>query len=240
MVEVIDIVRSVVNMLREDINILSITTLPEPKNYTVTVERVPHLLGQYQNITINGYDCIVNEINANVLTVYCETDITPYITGLLKAPYFMIGYWTEIANELAEKGKSLFSQNQKFPLIVVNDLDLKNRYDLHNDGELTIDFYIICESKATLTYEDRLDVTFKNTLNPIAEALIEAIKKSNYFSFGGKGKLGELSNEVQNLPYMGSKDKSQNQINDVVDALLLKVTGLQINKCLTIAETIEV
>jgi hypothetical protein len=237
MVEVIDIVRSLVNMLREEITISNITALPQPNRYTFEVNEIPQLLTKGQTLSIGNYTCEVLEINTLTLTVLATGNITGEILATLKAPYLLLGYWTEIANEISQFGKSKTLSNQKFPLVAFNGIDITKESKSHYDGLLPLTFYIIAESEPNLTTENRFDTTFKEVLNPIYNALIEAVEKSYYFEANNKS-LG-YKIEINNLPYLGSLGKNQNQINEVVDAIEVKITGLNIRKCLTMVETYE-
>jgi len=239
MVEIIDIVRELVKMLREDVIITNVAATATANTYDVDVVELPQLLVVNQVIDIDGNDCIVTAINTLKLTVLCNADITGATMATLKAPYFEIGYWPEIANDLANKGKGMFTQNQKFPLIAVNSIDINDRFNRKYDGEIDLTFYIIAESTATISTEERFDSTFKNILNPITNAIYDAIIASNYFTFVSKS-LIEIPTEINHLPYYGTLGKGQNKLNEVVDAIEFKVKKLNINKCLTIVETIPV
>lgn len=144
-------------------------------------------------------------------------------------PTIMLGYWTEIANDLVLMGLDKSKDGTKFPLIVVNTFAKYETGTVVRETSFkNIKFYIINEASETAGFIDRVSSTYENSIIPLRDEMLHTMVRSKKFNLSQKDNLLEFEREEQMFPFLLNEGKSQNKTNEVVDTLELTFKELRI------------
>lgn len=146
------------------------------------------------------------------------------VNALDTKTYFLFGNWNELCADLAIKGSSITTQDNRYPLVL-----------LHNDyaetltgNRITVDnpkIYIICQSKDTYSTSERLVEVYKNLLYDIEEQFLKEMKKGSRFIKN----LNELEYTRKDLYKLWVGDQ-KNRLPDFLDAVELSFRNLKYYK----------
>ena len=149
-------------------------------------------------------------------------DIVQSISTVNHPIYFFYGYWPEIVQDIMAKGRSRTLEKQCYPAIMLNAnfSRKKNEYDR---TQINPTFHIIAQTDANYSANDRIENIYKPIIYPIYDKFLKQIHDSRKFFVSSV-----IEREEQDLYYLRGGDKSQNKINDYVDALEVKFPNLQL------------
>ena len=158
-------------------------------------------------------------------------DILKKELGNLKSkPAVIAGYWTEITNDIALKGRDKLFDGKMYPLVIIS-ADFKENYgqDLISDCVVTnVKIYVITEGKLSVSLVDRLETTYKNTLYPITAEIVDLFNNSYCVQGYEKGRNNEVTYELTRFPYLNKGNKEQNMLNSIVDAVEINFKSLRL------------
>lgn len=141
---------------------------------------------------------------------------------------YQFGYWPEIAANLKNVGRDQTLSAARYPFVMVSAGYIENK-DPDNRNALStsdLDVYIVDRSSKGLTTLQRETQIYDAILYPLYEELFERLEKSPYILTN----FGHIEHTCQNLYYLQSMGENQNQLNDFVDAIEIKIKDFKINK----------
>lgn len=141
-------------------------------------------------------------------------------------PRFMFGNWVEISNNLSLLDNDKDNDGTKYPLIVMNnDFEEKQGEEIGVYSQFEANFYLITEANADDDSTTRLSTTYTDVLYPLKDKFIKVLFQSPLLVWD----LEFLPNEkvlpctIKNLYYLSNENKQQNKLNDIVDAMSIKI-----------------
>jgi hypothetical protein len=140
---------------------------------------------------------------------------------------FIFGNWIEISNNLALLELDKSNDGLKYPIIVMH-----NDFDEVDEDKVTCTnieptFYIITEAINDETSAVRLSTTYANVIYPLWDKFKFALFDSNLLVWDNENNLETekyLPCTRKNLYYLTNETKEQNKLNDIVDAMSIKLT----------------
>jgi hypothetical protein len=164
---------------------------------------------------------ITKEIFENIVD---SLTINQYSNTATKVNY-KFGYWPVIAQELQSEGRSKSMAGMRYPLIMLN-ADFDEQVIDYRKVRINPTFYIITQTRANYSIDQRLELVYKPVLYKIYKSFITAIRKSKKFWLFGH----EFPHTRKDLFYLQNLAADQNKINDIIDAIELKFTNLDLIK----------
>lgn len=138
---------------------------------------------------------------------------------------FKFGYWSTVAAELLNEGRSKALTDMRFPLIFLN-ADIQEKDSDFRTIEINPTFYIITQTEAKYDIDTRLEMIYKTELYPIYKDFIKAIRKSHKFWIYG----GQVPHDKKDMFYLQNLAANQNKINMIVDAIEVRFNKLDMIK----------
>lgn len=145
---------------------------------------------------------------------------------------FMFGDWTEISKNLSLLDLDKANDGLKYPLIVMHNDFEENDESIVTCTKIEPTFYLITESIAEETSSVRLSSTYTDVIYPLYDKFKRALFDSNLLIFDTDSNLETYTHIKairKNLYYLSNENKTQNKLNDIVDAMSVKIT-LKIRK----------
>jgi hypothetical protein len=145
---------------------------------------------------------------------------------------FMFGDWTEISNNLSLLDLDKANDGLKYPLIVMHNDFEENDENTVTCTKIEPTFYLITESISDETSSVRLSSTYTDVIYPLYDKFKRALFDSNLIIFDTDSNLETYTHIKairKNLYYLSNENKTQNKLNDIVDAMSVKIT-LKIRK----------
>ena len=138
---------------------------------------------------------------------------------------YKFGYWPIIAQELQSEGRSKTLGSARYPLIFLN-ADFDETLIDYRKIRINPTFYIITQTKSNYNIDDRILNIYKPILYEIYRKFMIEIRNSHKFWVFN----AEIPHTRKDLFYLQNLSASQNQINDIVDAIELRFTSLDLIK----------
>jgi hypothetical protein len=175
-------------------------------------------------ITSEIFEDIVNNLfitgdSSSKYTGY-DQDVSHHISINYK-----FGYWPIVAQELQNEAKSKTLDGQRYPLIFLN-ADFEEQIIDYRKIRINPTFYILTMTHMNYTIQQRLDNVYKPILYQIYCDFMTAIHESKKFWIFEK----EIPHTRKDLFYLQNLSAAQNQVNDIVDAVELKIPSLDMIK----------
>jgi len=235
MIIIPQIVETVVSRLRKTGKILTISCVSGSKYRITTDVNISLKGGDY--ITISGTTQFNNE-NVKVISVESRnvftvdngiSSLTDETSGLwvANAPYFVFGSYAELMEWLKNRNDSKTFKNQRFPLVALIDYgteSISNQENIYEETNLYM--ILLTPTDVNWTNTRRLQESFIKTLYPLYYELIYEFKrnKDKFFHIMPSDKP---LHEKTDCFFVGS-EKSQNIINEFVDAIEIKNLKIKI------------
>jgi len=177
------------------------------------------------NMTVYGAP-ILDPVDGQPITDLDGNDIT-----WTRPVPFAFGYWPEISNGLLRMGVDKSLDGLKYPLIVMHSSIIEHRGTAQRYlAEIDCKFVLIAETKPNYSTLDRIANIYEPVLYPLYASFLDALSSSHLLDLSQKDNLGQIKHDKQDLFYMGSELKNQNQLSDIVDAIELTFKNLKIRK----------
>jgi hypothetical protein len=236
-IHIIDLISSIVDKLRFK---TSVVNFVEGLNgiYTISIANTGDLQnGDYIEITLSDLTII---LNVQIIEVVNTTDFKVKLSVNLdlssaqiksNKPYFHYEKYLEQSNSLAQKDSSLTYRNQKYPLFHLL-LDISETRDINDLVYTQIPELVIIISVQTdpkKTSEWRNQNTFENILRPLYTKFINELNDSYFIN---KLKKDKIQHTYIERFYLGTATRNQNQYNDFVDAIELRISNLSLKNLL--------
>lgn len=139
--------------------------------------------------------------------------------------YYEHGHILEINNTLIGKEKSINARNRKYPLIMLLQPFTETVQDIGYNVNLRL---MICSStKSDIKAQERYEKVFNPVLYPIYDSLMEALRRSKYFSWSGGLKMPPHTKTDR--PFLGVSSENGNIryiMSDKLDAI--EITNLNL------------
>lgn len=137
------------------------------------------------------------------------------------------GYWPEVANDLALKGKSVALRENKYPVIFMDaDFERKCNNESGWAGTINPTFYILANSNPNDSSVTRLDGVFNLTLRPLEDMFITLLRNNRNLGFKIDKGIKLMDYESKDLFYITSKSN----LNDVIDGIRLTFKEIKIKE----------
>lgn len=214
----------VIDLLRSSGNITGSSEVSG--KYTITSS--DHGLKDFEVITIDSVDYVVNEVTTDTFVLNADTGID--FTGKTwkaKAPYYLFGHPLDIVNILKKRNDSGTFQYQKYPLICLFQDFEEESTDYGVNARLQM--LIVNSTKPEYVADDRYINNFEPILYPILEQFERALKVSKDVEF-----IDNNYSKTDKL-YLGKNGiygSDGNIFNDFLDAIEINNLNLKFkNNC---------
>lgn len=145
-------------------------------------------------------------------------------------PTVCLGYWNDVVNQLSVMGYDKTKDGEKYPLIIINTNSKQTNGDsLVNSCVFDeIRIYIACEAVIGESFEDKMLNRYKSILYPIYDSLMNAFFLNRNVNISSNNSYKLSTDTVTLYPFLNNVDSSQNKINDIVDALEIKIKNFKL------------
>jgi hypothetical protein len=142
--------------------------------------------------------------------------------------HYQFGYWPEIASNLKDLGRDQTLAAARYPFIMVSAGYVENKDidNLNAISESDLSVYIVDRCPKGLSTLERETQIYDAILYPLKDELFERLKNSPYILTD----FGRIEHTCQNMYYLQNMEKNQNQLDDFVDAIEIKIKDFKINK----------
>lgn len=143
--------------------------------------------------------------------------------------HFLFANWRETCEDLAGKGKSKSLESQRYPLVLVhNDYSEDRDFEYKRSEVRGLKIYIITQSKANYTTDQRRDNIYTPILTPIYDDLLSSLKEGRYI----QKENDCIQHTLKNLYRLWVGDDS-NRLPDFLDAIEITFNSIIYNlkKC---------
>jgi hypothetical protein len=145
--------------------------------------------------------------------------------------YYQWGHYADVLRIMTAKDKSITQDGTKYPLVWLRTDFIENVMSYGGYASVNFQLFIIKDSLANYTVDERRDNTFLPVLYPIYNELINQITKGvPYF---GRPYLMQLQHQKIDHAYWGKQDNNGNGVanlfNDVCDVIEIKNLKLNID-----------
>lgn len=212
-----DLIENLIDNIRDTYTISAITHIGDV--YTVNTSKTKGLVvGDYVTIGIFT-NLLITELTTNVSFKVTSTVNITGSSWKAQKPYSYYGHPVEIATVISEKNNSSLYKLQKFPAfcLFLNIPEERNYNEIpYTEVELLIAIVTYTNPKYKAT--DRTIYSFTNVLNPLCDLFLNELEKNSQLFI----KIDEMVPEITPIYFYGS-DKDQNILNELCDAIELKL-----------------
>lgn len=137
-------------------------------------------------------------------------------------PLVICGGWEEVSRDLTLMGLNKTKDGTKYPCIIINsNTTFKSGTDKSSNIVLDkFQIYIVCQAKMNEGFLDSQELRYNATIYPLADEMFEAFDRSNLIDVTVEKDMKGLNYEAKQYPFIKTEAKDQNQLNDIVDAML--------------------